>query len=129
MGRLDLEDELDRLNRRVNELLETTNRYLEEKRALKAEVTKLRLQLEPPKPANDPLPPYQDLEDDLHHFGWAPGHYMSVCRRCGSNHFECDKRAYRCQPCATKLRDEWNALSQEERHARKEAARRGGRGA
>lgn len=126
MGALDLQAEIDRLNRRVTELLETTNRYLQEKRDLKAEVARLSLLLEPPKPANNPLPRYENVED-LHHFGWAHGNYMNICRRCGVMHFECDKRAYRCEPCATKLRDEWNALSQEERHQRKEAARRGGR--
>ena len=39
------------------------------------------------------------MDDDLRTYGWAPGHYMQSCRRCGIRHVA-DKHAWHCSDCA-----------------------------
>lgn len=33
-------------------------------------------------------------------WGYAPGNYMNRCVDCGGQHWNLDKRAYRCERCA-----------------------------
>lgn len=33
-------------------------------------------------------------------YGYAPGHYMNTCRRCGEVVHDVDKRAWCCRACA-----------------------------
>jgi hypothetical protein len=33
-------------------------------------------------------------------YGYAPGHYMNTCQRCGEVVHDVDKRAICCRPCA-----------------------------
>ncbi|ACB24646.1 MULTISPECIES: hypothetical protein [Methylobacterium] len=50
-------------------------------------------------------PPIADdgiAAEDLRPFGWAPGKYTGPCRTCGGQHWDCDKRARSCRPCAVK---------------------------
>lgn len=39
-------------------------------------------------------------------FGWAPGTYIGHKCECGREFGQADKNAYRCQECASRLRDE-----------------------
>lgn len=51
---------------------------------------------------------------------WAPGNYYGTCISCGGR-FQGDKRAIQCEACGTKLQDEYDALTpeqKEERHKR-----------
>jgi hypothetical protein len=47
--------------------------------------------------------------------GYAPGHYMGVCRKCKINMINVDKQAWHCFPCAvedlSKNRDDWRKLA------------------
>lgn len=49
------------------------------------------------------------MSDDWLHlkaYGYAPGHYMSKCHRCGETPLNMDKRAVTCKPCATLMHEE-----------------------
>lgn len=39
------------------------------------------------------------VKHPLHYYGFEPGSYTSICINCNA-HFEGDKRAWRCVPCA-----------------------------
>lgn len=52
---------------------------------------------------NDPIDPGpRESWEHLIQFGWAPGGYLIKCGDCGEQPWWCDKRAWRCRPCAEK---------------------------
>lgn len=50
-----------------------------------------------------PIPDDGISAEQLRPYGWAPGKYVSFgCPKCGERHYDCDKRARSCRPCAVK---------------------------
>lgn len=49
-----------------------------------------------------------EVDERLLDFGYAPGQYSNVCVDCLKDHQWCDKRAWRCEPCAKRRLRERN---------------------
>ncbi|TXM92632.1 hypothetical protein [Methylobacterium sp. WL116] len=50
----------------------------------------------------EPIPDDGITFEQLRPHGWAPGKYCAPCRTCRETHWDCDKRARSCRPCAVK---------------------------